>query len=66
MCFQGPRQGEEDGKDYFFSSWDQMEEMKKKNEFLESAKFSGNMYGTSKKSVQDILDCGKYSLKDHS
>ena len=28
-------------------------------EFIENAEFSGNMYGTSKKSVKDVLDNGK-------
>ena len=28
-------------------------------DFIENAEFSGNMYGTSKKSVQDVLDNGK-------
>ncbi len=59
MYFQGPRPGEVDGKDYHFSTLAEMEEMKENGEFIEFAQFSGNMYGTSRKAVQDILDNGE-------
>ena len=36
-----------------------MMEMLDNNDFIETAEFSGNMYGTSKKSVQDVLDIGR-------
>ena len=39
-----------------------MMEMMGNNEFIETAEFSGNMYGTSKKSVQDVLDNGNCSM----
>ena len=35
-----------------------MKAMIENNEFTENAEFSGNMYGTSKKSIQDVLDNG--------
>ena len=35
-----------------------MKSMIENNEFVENAEFSGNMYGTSKKSIQDVLDNG--------
>ena len=54
-----PRPGEEDGKDYHFTDKDSMMEMLENNDFIETAEFSGNMYGTSKKSVQDVLDNGR-------
>ena len=58
---QGSRPGEEDGKDYHFSNKEEMMEMMGNNDFIETAEFSGNMYGTSKKSVQDVLDNGNCS-----
>ena len=61
ISLQGPRPGEEDGKDYHFSNKEEMIEMMGNNDFIETAEFSGNMYGTSKKSVQDVLDNGNYS-----
>ena len=39
-----------------------MERMIENNEFVEHAVFSGNMYGTSKKSIQDVLDNGIQAL----
>ena len=55
---QSPRPGEEDGTDYHFSTREEMKSMIENNEFVENAEFSGNMYGTSKKSIQDVLDNG--------
>ena len=55
---QSPRPGEEDGTDYHFSTREEMKSMMENNEFVENAEFSGNMYGTSKKSIQDVLDNG--------
>lgn len=51
---RGPREGEEDGVDYHFSSKDAMTAAVARGEFIESATFGGNMYGTSKKSVHDV------------
>ena len=62
ISLQGPRPGEEDGKDYHFSNKEEMMEMMGNNDFIETAEFSGNMYGTSKKSVQDVLDNGNCSM----
>ena len=39
-----------------------MKSMIENNEFVENAEFSGNMYGTSKKSIQDVLDNGIQAL----
>lgn len=49
-----PRPGEENGKDYHYVSRDVMQAAIDKGEFIESAEFSGNMYGTSKAAVQDV------------
>jgi len=43
---RGPREGEVDGKDYFFISRQEFERRVKNNEFLEHAEFAGNCYGT--------------------
>ncbi|XP_053356276.1 guanylate kinase-like [Clarias gariepinus] len=51
-----PRSGEENGKDYHFVSREDMQAAIARGEFIESAEFSGNMYGTSKAVVQAILD----------
>ena len=50
-----PRPNEVEGIDYFFLSNDQFKDKIKNNEFYEHAKIFGNYYGTSKKSVIDLL-----------
>lgn len=41
-----PRPGEKHGEHYFFTNREDMEQRIKKGEFLETAEFSGNLYGT--------------------
>ncbi|CCD67793.1 guanylate kinase [Caenorhabditis elegans] len=59
-----PRAGEEHGKHYYFTEKEKMQEMIKNNEFLEFATFSGNTYGTSKKTVLEIENSGKICVLD--
>ncbi|XP_060731448.1 guanylate kinase isoform X3 [Tachysurus vachellii] len=49
-----PRPGEENGKDYHYVSREDMQTGITKGDFIESAEFSGNMYGTSKAAVQAV------------
>ncbi|KAM9762444.1 guanylate kinase 1b isoform 2-T4 [Menidia menidia] len=51
---RSPRPGEEDGKDYHFTTREAMQEGIDNGEFIENAEFSGNMYGTSKAAVEDV------------
>lgn len=55
---RGPREGEVDGKDYFFISRQEFERRVKTNEFLEHAEFAGNCYGTPRAYVEKLLDSG--------
>ena len=55
---RGPREGEVDGKDYFFISRQEFERRVKNNEFLEHAEFAGNSYGTPRAYVEKLLDSG--------
>ena len=55
---RGPRDGEVDGKDYFFISRQEFERRVKNNEFLEHAEFAGNCYGTPRAYVEKLLDSG--------
>lgn len=52
------REGEVDGKDYFFISTTQFKRMQAEQAFLESAEVFTNFYGTSKNSINDLLDSG--------
>ncbi|KAL7386227.1 hypothetical protein ABVT39_005398 [Epinephelus coioides] len=51
---RNPRPGEQDGKDYHFVTREAMQAGIDNGEFIESAEFSGNMYGTSKAAVQAV------------
>lgn len=59
-----PRPGEENGREYHFVTRDEMLKAIENNEFLEYAEFSGNIYGTSKKAVQTVLESGKICALD--
>lgn len=54
-----PRKGEENGREYYFVSREEMKQKIQNNEFIEHIEFSGNLYGTSKMAVQDALRTGK-------
>jgi len=43
-----PRGNEQNGREYFFVSRDRFEEMRRRDDFLESADVFGNCYGTAK------------------
>lgn len=61
---RSPRQGEQDGREYHFVTRDVMTKLIETDQFLEHAQFSGNMYGTSKKAVQDVLASGRICVLD--
>ena len=56
---RNPRDGEQNGINYFFLSKDDFNLKIKNNEFLEWAEFSGNLYGTQKEYVKNKLQEGK-------
>ncbi|KAG5899247.1 hypothetical protein JTB14_035425 [Gonioctena quinquepunctata] len=59
-----PRPGEEHGVHYHFTNVNSMKEAIEKGNFLESAVFGENMYGTSKAAVEDIANQGKVCILD--
>ena len=54
-----PRAGEISGKDYFFMSREAFEAQKAENGFLENAEYAGNLYGTPRAWVEQVLRSGK-------
>ena len=56
---RGMRTGEEEGREYFFKSREEFDEMIRNDEFLEYATFNGNSYGTPKHYVRELVDEGK-------
>jgi guanylate kinase len=59
-----PRAGEQNGREYFFVSPAEFEEMIRKDEFLEHAKFDGNYYGTARRFLALADQEGKDLLLD--
>lgn len=56
---RSPREGEEDGRDYFFVSNEEFEERIAEGGFLEYASVHENYYGTPKAPVEKALSEGK-------
>jgi guanylate kinase len=59
-----PRDGEKNGKDYFFVSKEEFEADIENGNFLEYATVHGNYYGTSIKPINKALDDGKLVIFD--
>ena len=59
-----PRPNEINGKDYYFVSTIEFEDLIKKNNFFEYANIFDNRYGTLKKPVLELLSRGKDVLFD--
>ncbi|XP_003707430.2 guanylate kinase isoform X2 [Megachile rotundata] len=61
---RAPRPGEEDGKHYHFTTKEKMQKQIEQGEFLETATYSGNLYGTSKRAVEQVQKDGKVCILD--
>jgi guanylate kinase len=59
-----PRPGEVDGVDYYFVDEGVFREMIEKGEFAEWANVHGNLYGTSRRVIEDIMNSGMDVLLD--
>lgn len=56
---RAPRKGEENGREYFFRTKEEFEELIKQDALYEYAQYVSNYYGTPKAYVQQQLDAGK-------
>lgn len=54
-----PREGEREGREYFFRTREQFEELIARDRLIEYARYVDNYYGTPKDYVQEQLDRGK-------
>ena len=61
---RAPRPGEQDGKDYYFLSTQEFEARRSRGEFAESAVVHGNMYGTLRREVEQVLSLGRHVIMD--
>ncbi|XP_022204091.2 guanylate kinase isoform X1 [Nilaparvata lugens] len=59
-----PRDGEKGGIDYHFTTKEDMEKAISRGEFLESAVFANNMYGTSFAAIQAVCNEKKVCVLD--
>lgn len=59
-----PRAGEEPGVAYHFTTRDDFLALVKADGFIENAEFSGNLYGTSVKAVEDVAKGDKTCILD--
>jgi guanylate kinase len=59
MTTRKPRPGEVDGKNYYFVGRPDFERRVAQGELLEWAEFAGNLYGTPRKPVEDMIQAGK-------
>ena len=56
---RAPREGEVDGREYFFKTREEFEQMIEHDELVEYAQYVGNYYGTPKAYVEEQLARGK-------
>ena len=54
-----PRPGEQDGREYFFKTVEEFEQMIKEDKLIEHANYVGNYYGTPSDYVASQLELGK-------
>jgi len=59
-----PRVGEKDGQAYHFLTREEFERRRAAGEFLESAVYAGELYGTLRSEVENVLRNGRHVLMD--
>jgi len=61
---RSPRAGETDGKEYYFTTLEQMEKDIAEGKFVEYTKVHGRMYGTSFMALDNVQKSGKICILD--
>lgn len=56
---RAPREGEEEGREYFFKTREEFEQMIAKGQLIEYACYVGNYYGTPRAYVEEELEKGR-------
>lgn len=56
---RAPREGEEDGREYFFKTKEEFEQLIEEDRLIEHACFCGNYYGTPRDYVEDQMEQGR-------
>ena len=61
---RAPRQGEEQGRDYYFMTRAEFIAKREQGAFAESAEVHGNLYGTLRAEVERVLASGRHVVMD--
>ena len=61
---RAPRTGEQNGREYNFTTKDAFNKMVDEGGFIEHAQFGSNLYGTSVQAVKDVRDQGRVCILD--
>ncbi|KAI4128380.1 MAG: hypothetical protein LQ347_004202 [Umbilicaria vellea] len=61
---RAPRGGEQDGREYNFTTREKFLALVAEGGFIEHAQFGGNYYGTSTKAVEDVAEKGRICILD--
>ena len=61
---RSPRPGEQDGREYNFTTKERFLELVDRKGFIEHARFGDNHYGTSIKAVEDVAEKGRICVLD--
>ena len=59
-----PREGEQDGREYYFRSHDEFRQMVAEDEMLEHAEVFDNLYGSPKGPVEEAISAGRDVIFD--
>ncbi|KAK4973306.1 guanylate kinase [Elasticomyces elasticus] len=61
---RAPRSGEEDGREYNFTTVESFKKLVDDDGFIEHAKFGSNFYGTSVQAVKSVAEKGRICILD--
>jgi guanylate kinase len=61
---RAPRQGEEQGRDYYFMTRAEFIAKREQEAFAESAEVHGNLYGTLRAEVERVIESGRHVVMD--
>ena len=59
-----PREDEQSGKNYHFTTRQEMEQDIRAGMYLENGDFEGNLYGTKVDSIREVMRSGKMCILD--
>jgi guanylate kinase len=61
---RSPREGEKNGRDYYFRTVEDFRRGQEAGEFAESAEVHGDLYGTLRAEVDKVMSAGKHVIMD--